>query len=232
MNQNTFLMGLQMPEKITLHEIKNLLFDFNQTLKTNNDGYVQDASLHEKKTPTTQKTLMIISVFATTGKTAYDILSKFPQFSTFKRYIISEISNIYPQHHAENTTIPFEQFCNTAINETNTIYQPSDAKPTCLTKAMYNHYYCISGDVIWFNGNPVNMSKGKFFARQLYCELFLDAIKTVNGFKISSESMVFIEDENAMPHFQDKQLILPVEEVENTNSIPEIMTTNYKMVMN
>jgi len=228
MNQNIiFLMGLQMPENITIQEIKTNLTLFNETLKTNNKGYLRDASLHEKKTANNKKVLIALSVVSFPEKNIYDILTSFPQLENYKRYIITEINTIHISR--ENS---FEQFINHEIIEANMLYQPSDAKPTCLLKAMYNHHHCISGDVIWFNNNPVSVSKGKFYARQLYCELCLDAIKTANGFKISSDSTVFIDDETVMPHFQDKQLVLPVEEINNENTIPEIMTTNYKLVTN
>lgn len=224
---NLFL-GLQLPSKIDLKEIKDLLFTFNQKLKSSSIGNINTATLHKKSVTQTEKTLLIISIQQNKGANFDEILKLYPQLKIYKRYLITDLSK---ENMPELETITFEQF-NKVVEDAKLVYYPADSKPNCIIKAMYHHFFSLAGDIIWYNGKSIHLDKGKYYARQLYCELFLDCIKTNDGYKIPTDAVIHVTEDNLIPQFQNKQIILNVQEEGNSRTIAEVMTNQYKIALN
>lgn len=226
--KTNLLLGLQMPKKIEIQEIHDILFDFNQKIKINAIGNIQTATLHKKKANLSNRTLLIISI-QYIGEPNFDkILKLFPQLKIYKHYLISYFSNATI---ADLDTLSFEHFYK-LIDESKLIYFPTDSKPNCIVKAMYQHYFSLSGEIIWYNNKIIHLDKGKYYARQLYCELFLDCIKTGDGYKIPVDAIVQVTEENLLPQYQNKKIILSVTEEKNSNSFADVMTHTYKIALN
>ncbi|GAB4462117.1 MAG: hypothetical protein Fur0028_14500 [Bacteroidales bacterium] len=229
MNSKTnLLLGLQLPKKIEVQEISDILFDFNQKIKINELGNIQKATLHKKNANQTEKTLLIISINYIDEPNFDKILKLLPQLKIYKHYLISYLSKATI---SDLVTLSFEQF-NNLIDESKLIYFPTDMKPNCIIKAMYQHYFSLSGEIICYNGKIMHLEKGKYYARQLYCELFLDCIKTDDGYKIPADAIIQVSDDNLLPQFQNKQIILSVMEEKDSNSFADVMTYRYKIALN
>ncbi len=222
------LLGLQLPSKIDLKEIKDILFTFNQKLKANSIGNINTATLHKKNVNQAEKTLLIISIWQNREANFDEILKLYPQLKIYKRYLIADLSK---ENISEVEAITFDQFSK-IVDDAKLVFFPTDSKPNCIIKAMYHQYFSLTGDIIWYNGKSIHLDKGKYYARQLYCELFLDCIKTNDGYKIPADAIINVTEENLLPQFQNKQIILPVLEEGNSHTVAEVMTNQYKIALN
>lgn len=223
-----FFLGLQFSSNIDFKEIKDTLYTFNQNLKAKNIGNITTVTLHKKNVNQGIKTILIISILKKREVNFDEILKLFPHLNICMRYLITDFSN---ENISEQELISFEQFSK-IINNSSFVFFPTDSKPNCIIKGIYHQYFSLSGDIMWYNGSPIQLEKGKYYARQLYCELFLDCIKTIDGYKIPTDAIINVTSENLLPQFQNKQIILPVLEAGNSNVVAELMTNQYKVVLN
>ncbi len=224
------LIGLQLTKNISLNEIKDLLYKVNHNLTKNNTGKIVCASLHKKQSSDERKSIIIISL-NTNEETNFDvILKQIHNLRFFKRYLIADISNVF-KYVSDLNQFSHERFSN-ELYKTKLLYFPDNTKPSCLFKSMYHHYFCTEGDVIWYNNVPINISEGKYFARQLYCEFHLDAIKTSDGYKVPADATINITSNEILPQFNNKQLILPVEEIKSENKLDILLSNNFKIITN
>lgn len=226
--KSKLLLGLQMPKKIEKQEINDILFTFNQKLKTNDVGCILTATLHKKNSNQNEKVLLIISIKQYNNAGFDKILKLYPQLNIYKYYLIVDLTNT-TIIDIENLSI--QQFIKQLENSKYLSY-PIDFMPNCLLKAMYQHYFSLSGDIIWFNGKQIHLDIGKYYARQLYCELFLDCIKTEEGYKIPADAIVHVTENGLLPQFQNKQIILSVLEEKNENTFASVLTNQYKIALN
>jgi|GEM_PF-4714352 hypothetical protein len=224
------LIGLQLPKNINLNETKDWLYKFNHNLIKNNVGKIFSASLHKKQSSDEKKSIIIISLNTHEEPNFDIILKQIPNLNSFKRYLIIDISNVF-KFVSELNQLSYERFTH-ELDSNKLLYYPDNTKPTCLLKSMYHHYFCLEGDVIWYNNVPINLSKGKYFARQLYCELHLDAIKTADGYKVPADATINICTDEFLPQFQNKQIILPVEEIKCPNKPNDLLSNTFKITVN
>ncbi|NSW46124.1 MAG: hypothetical protein HPY79_09965 [Bacteroidales bacterium] len=224
MNQiSTILLGLQLPSKINLQEISDIIFNFNQNLVNQSIGKILKATIHKKIQ--SDKNILVINIMPCNSPTFDHILQNFTNLKFFKRYIITEIQNL------KKDNIPLDTFIE-YIEKSKLIFFPINSIPQCIIKAIYQHLYEISGDIIWFNYKPIRIDKGKYYARQLYCELNLDCIKTPDGYKIPSDAIIHVEADNLLPQYHNKQIILAVIEEHENKKVSELLTQNYIIINN
>ncbi|MCX7862148.1 MAG: hypothetical protein N2449_04075 [Bacteroidales bacterium] len=223
------IVGLQLPKDIELHEIKDIVYSFHHNLLKSSIGRVTCASIH-KKSIHENKSILVISVFSQLQPINFDVLLKqLPNIHIYKRYIIADVA-IISKLSAEVQQFSFEKFSN-EIEKSKAIFVPDQPKPSCILKAIYQHYYCIDGNVIWYNSTPINITKGKYFARQLYCEFYIDSIKTNDGYKVAPDATINVSAENVMPRFSNNQLTLEVEELQCPKH-KELLSNHFKIVVN
>lgn len=226
--KSKLLLGLQLPKKIKKQEINDILYTFNQKLKSNDVGCIQTVTLHKKYNNQNEKVLLIISIKHNDNKGFDKILKLYPQLNLYKYYLIVDLINTTILD-LENISI--QQFIK-QLEKCKYFSYPTNFIPNCILKAMYQHYFSLSGDIIWFNGKQIHLDKGKYYARQLYCELFLDCIKTEDGYKIPADAIVNVTENGLMPQFQNKQIILPVLEEKNENTFASVLTNQYRIALN
>jgi len=219
MNQtSTILLGLQLPSKIKLQEICDIIFNFNQKLNIQEIGQIAKATIHKKHQ--NEKALLILSISKQNDPTFDDILQNFDNLKFFKRYLIVDIQNF------NNDKSSLEDF-NQWLDASKLLFYPIDSIPQCIVKAIYQHLFEITGDIIWFNYKPIRIDKGKYYARQLYCELNLDCIKTSDGYKIPSDAIINVSTDYLLPQYHNKQIILSVEETQENKRVNELLTQHY-----
>lgn len=226
---NCFI-GLQLPKNICLREVKDWLYQLNQSLKKSEIGKVFCASLHKKKNTDESKSIVIVSIDTQGIVNFDDILKNVPNLQTFKRYLITDVA-IALKHTSDLNQYSYERFAQ-ELDTSKLLYYPDNSKPACIIKAIYHHYFCIEGDVVWYNNVPISISAGKYFARQLYCELYLDAIKTNDGYKVPTDAIINVSDNEITPQFQNKQVVLSVEEIKCPNKPEDLLSNNFKIIVN
>lgn len=229
MNINTIiLLGLQLPHIIDKREINDILYAFNQKLIINNFGKIHTATLHKKNGIKNEKTILIISINPIENIDLDVILKHVPLLKNFKHLLITSLNETLT---SKNNIITFEQFIK-FIDESKLIYFPANIKPQCILKAMYQHYFCLSGDIIWHRGKLIHIDIGKYYARQLYCETFVDCIKTNEGYKVPANAIIHVTNEDLLPQYQNTQVVLHVLEEKNKNSYEEVLNNQYKVALN
>lgn len=223
------ILGLQLPKQIDIQEIKDLLYAYHLNLNKSDLGKIVCATIH-KKHSAEQKSILVVSLQTNPTATFENLLKQMPNLHIFKRYILTDIA-LLSQFHSEIQNFSYEKFAS-EIESTKTIFYPEQPKPACILKSIYHHFFCIDGDVIWYNNTPINISKGKYFARQLYCEYHIDSIKTTEGYKVPAEATITVTANHIMPRFQNKQIVLPVEEYQCPNKHSELLSNHFKIVVN
>jgi len=224
MNQTPIiLLGLQLPSKINLQEISDIIFNFNHNLLYQSIGKIIKATIHKKNQ--NDKAIIAISIAPYNNPTFDQILQNFADLKFCKRYVITEIQK------TKKDNIKLEEFIE-CIEKSKLIFFPTNSLPQCIIKAIYQHFYEISGDIIWFNYKPIHIDKGKYYARQLYCELNLDCIKTPDGYKIPSDAIIHVATDNLLPQYHKKQVILTVIEEHENKKISELLTQHYIIINN
>lgn len=226
--KSKLLLGLQLPNKIKKQEINDILYTFNQKLKTNDVGFIQTATLHKKNSNQIEKELLIISIKQYNEAGFDKILKLYPQLKIIKRYLIVDFSST---SILDIENLSFQQFIE-LLEESEYFSNSTGFMPNCILKAMYQHYFSLSGDIIWFNGKQIHLDIGKYYARQLYCQLFLDCIKTEEGYKIPADAIIYVTEEGLLPQFQNKQIILSVLEEKNGHSFEKVLTNQFKIALN
>ncbi len=228
-NSIQFILGLQLPKQIEFQEIKDLIYSYHLNLTKSNLGKIICATIH-KKHANDQKSILVISLQSTPSATFEDFLKQLPNVHIFKRYVLTDVS-LLSQFQSEIQNFSYEKFTS-EIESAKTIFYPEHPKPACILKSIYHHFFCIDGDIMWYNNIPINISKGKYFARQLYCEYYIDVIKTTDGYKVPAEATIAVTTNHIVPRFQNKQIILPVEEYQCTNKHFELLSNSFKIVVN
>ncbi len=190
-------LGLQLTSKIQLSELKNIIFETNKSFEKKEIGKIYCASIHSKKL---SKVNLVLEIHTLSSDNNFDtILKSLSNLKAHKHIVlvqipVRELNNI-------NSFEKFQEF----IDKQKLVYIPAQTKPLCLIKDIYNHIKCKEGLVLWNHYNPIKIEKGKYFAKQLYSELYLDCIRTKDGYRVESGSQIIIDNE-VIPFFDDNQL--------------------------
>ncbi len=225
------LIGLQFNQKIELRELKDWIYQFNNQLEKKQLGKVVTASVHKKNLTDYHKNLLAISINSTAEVNFDKLLSAIPNLALIKRYLIVDVSNAL-LHHTEYSNMSVEKFSH-IIEQQKLLYHPDQTKPMCIIRSLYQHYYCLEGIVLWYNKMSITINKGKYYARELYCEFNLDAIKTEEGFKVPVDATITVNEDEVFPQFNQSQLILSVKESPSScKKINDLMTNHFTIIVN
>jgi len=221
------ILGLQLSQNVNVETVIESINNFNHRLFKSNYGKIICASIHKKNIQSKTKDILVISFNKTANLES--ILRCVPDLHDYKRYLVVEIATSNKKDILQD--VSFEKFLK-EIENNNVIYYPQNNLPQCIVRSIYNHYYCLDGDVIYYSSTPIFISKGKYFARQLYYEYHIDEIKTPEGYKLPSDAIIAVNEENVFPKFFNKKIVLPVEEVKNNNKLEDLLSNKFKIVIN
>lgn len=87
------------------------------------------------------------------------------------------------------------------------------------------------GRVIWAKGHEIFGLKGTFMAGEVYCETYVDTIKTIDGYKIPTDATIIFDNKLIKPVFEDNNVTLFVEEV-NDDKIDDFICKSFKASIN
>ncbi|MCX7954592.1 MAG: hypothetical protein N3A01_05310 [Bacteroidales bacterium] len=233
MNTKQILSATELFDKITYEELKNLLHQIHCTLhKEKNILLYRSSIITEKQS----NKIYLTCIFHCntecneSNKIVYNYLKKI--FRNNELCCVPYIRSNSLKNGFSTEQISFENFVSTNLELNNILYKPDNIDINKLLKKIYYTYNGIKGKVLWNNYKPINIEKGKYLAKELYCELCLDQIITKSGYKITNDALVFVENDNIYPYYKDKNLVLCVEEIHEKDKLPELLSNKYKLILN
>ncbi|MBI5538954.1 MAG: hypothetical protein HY951_02775 [Bacteroidia bacterium] len=87
------------------------------------------------------------------------------------------------------------------------------------------------GRVIWAKGHEIIGMKGTFMAGEVYCETYVDTIKTIDGYKIPTDATIIFDNTLIKPVLEGNNVTLIVEEV-NSRKSDNFICTSFKASVN
>ena len=87
------------------------------------------------------------------------------------------------------------------------------------------------GTVIWAKGHEIIGMKGTYMAGEVYCETYVDTIKTLGGYKVPTNATIIFENKLIKPVLEDNNVTLIVEEI-NENKTDNFICTSFKASVN
>ena len=87
------------------------------------------------------------------------------------------------------------------------------------------------GRAIWVNGHEINGLAGTYMVGEVYCRTHVDAIRTIDGYKIPTNASIDFENKRIQPVLKDNTITFLVEEI-NSGQNESIICTSFKASLN
>ena len=87
------------------------------------------------------------------------------------------------------------------------------------------------GRAIWVNGYEINGLTGTYMVGEVYSRTHVDAIKTIDGYKIPTNASINFENKRIQPVLKDNTITFLVEEINNDQN-ESIICTSFKASLN
>jgi hypothetical protein len=87
------------------------------------------------------------------------------------------------------------------------------------------------GRVIWVNGYEIKGLTGTYMVGEVYCRTHVDAIRTIDGYKVPTNASIDFENKRIKPVLKDNTITFLVEEINNGQN-ESIICTNFKASLN